>query len=124
MCSYNRVNNSYGCANSKALNGILKTELGFQGWVVSDWGAQHAGAATALAGMDVAMPYGDVFWGTHLTDAVTNGSVPENRVDDMVIRWVLYTLHLLTLTMEQDCCHMVQDGAGPGLPQTGHWHAR
>lgn len=30
MCSYNRVNNSYGCANSKTLNGILKTELGFQ----------------------------------------------------------------------------------------------
>ena len=30
MCSYNRVNNSYGCQNSKALNGILKEELGFQ----------------------------------------------------------------------------------------------
>jgi beta-glucosidase len=31
MCSYNRVNNSYGCQNSKLLNGLLKTELGFQG---------------------------------------------------------------------------------------------
>lgn len=31
MCSYNRVNNSYGCQNSKTLNGLLKTELGFQG---------------------------------------------------------------------------------------------
>lgn len=30
MCSYNRINNSYGCANSKTQNGILKTELGFQ----------------------------------------------------------------------------------------------
>jgi beta-glucosidase len=30
MCSYQRVNNSYGCANSKTLNGLLKTELGFQ----------------------------------------------------------------------------------------------
>ena len=30
MCSYNRVNNSYGCQNSKTLNGLLKTELGFQ----------------------------------------------------------------------------------------------
>lgn len=30
MCSYQRVNNSYGCANSKLLNGLLKTELGFQ----------------------------------------------------------------------------------------------
>lgn len=30
MCSYQRINNSYGCANSKSMNGILKTELGFQ----------------------------------------------------------------------------------------------
>ena len=30
MCSYERVNNSYGCQNSKTLNGLLKTELGFQ----------------------------------------------------------------------------------------------
>lgn len=30
MCSYQRINNSYGCANSKTMNGLLKTELGFQ----------------------------------------------------------------------------------------------
>jgi len=30
MCSYNRINDSYGCANSKTMNGLLKTELGFQ----------------------------------------------------------------------------------------------
>jgi beta-glucosidase-like glycosyl hydrolase len=30
MCSYQRINNSYSCSNSKALNGLLKTELGFQ----------------------------------------------------------------------------------------------
>jgi beta-glucosidase len=41
MCSYNRLNNSYGCQNSKTLNGLLKTELGFEGFVVSDWAAQR-----------------------------------------------------------------------------------
>jgi beta-glucosidase len=56
MCSYNRINNSDSCANSKALNGLLKTELGFNGFVVSDWYAQHAGVATTLAGMDMTMP--------------------------------------------------------------------
>jgi beta-glucosidase len=86
MCSYNRVNNSYGCANSKTLNGLLKTELGFQGFVVSDWGAQHAGVATALAGLDMAMPSAPVFWGSNLVTAVNNGSVPEARIDDMAIR--------------------------------------
>ncbi|KAJ4302277.1 hypothetical protein N0V88_002415 [Collariella sp. IMI 366227] len=88
MCSYQRLNNSYGCANSKSLNGLLKTELGFQGWVVSDWNAQHAGVATALAGMDVVMPGGTQFWGEHLLDAVRNGSVPETRLDDMVTRTI------------------------------------
>lgn len=32
MCSYNRINGSYGCQNSKLLNGVLKEELGFQGY--------------------------------------------------------------------------------------------
>ncbi len=86
MCSYNRLNNSYGCANSKTLNGLLKTELGFEGFVVSDWGAQHAGVATALAGLDVMMPNAGLFWGEKLVESVQNGSVTESRLDDMVTR--------------------------------------
>ncbi|RFU35240.1 hypothetical protein B7463_g1164, partial [Scytalidium lignicola] len=88
MCSYNRVNNSHGCGNSKTLNGLLKTELGFNGFVVSDWGAQHAGVATALAGLDVAMPSAPTFWGPHLADAVNNGSVPMSRLNDMAVRTI------------------------------------
>ncbi|KAJ0418586.1 glycoside hydrolase superfamily [Aspergillus carlsbadensis] len=86
MCSYQRLNNSYGCQNSKALNGLLKTELGFQGFVVTDWNAQHSGVASALAGLDMAMPVPYDFWGPHLVEAVHNGSVPESRLDDMVTR--------------------------------------
>ncbi|KAI5465363.1 glycosyl hydrolase family 3 N terminal domain-containing protein [Mariannaea sp. PMI_226] len=92
MCSYNQINNSYGCQNSKLLNGILKAELGFQGFVMSDWQAQHAGAATAAAGLDMTMP-GDTsfntglsYWGGNLTLAVVNGTVPEWRIDDMCMR--------------------------------------
>lgn len=92
MCSYNQVNNSYGCANSYTLNHLLKGELGFQGFVMSDWQAQHAGVATAYAGLDMAMPGDTLFdtnityWGTNLTIAVVNGTVPEWRLDDMVTR--------------------------------------
>lgn len=56
MCSYNRLNGSYACQNSKTLNGLLKTELGFQGFVVSDWGGTHAGVASVNAGLDMDMP--------------------------------------------------------------------
>ncbi|KAF8251875.1 hypothetical protein K440DRAFT_578757 [Wilcoxina mikolae CBS 423.85] len=92
MCSYQQVNNSYGCANSKLLNGLLKDELDFQGFIMSDWAAQHNGVATSLAGLDMSMP-GDSFfgnglsyWGGNLTLAVVNGSVPIWRLDDMVTR--------------------------------------
>lgn len=57
-----------------------------KGFVVSDWGAQHAGVATALAGMDMVMPSGSEFWAGNLTTAVNNGSVPEARLDDMATR--------------------------------------
>lgn len=92
MCSYTQVNNSYGCQNSKLLNNLLKDELGFQGFVMSDWQAQHTGAASAVAGLDMSMP-GDTefntglsYWGTNLTLAVLNGTVPAYRVDDMALR--------------------------------------
>jgi beta-glucosidase len=38
------------------MNGLLKTELGYNGFVVSDWYAQESGVATALAGLDMVMP--------------------------------------------------------------------
>uniref|UniRef100_UPI003CC92269 beta-glucosidase n=1 Tax=Thermoascus aurantiacus TaxID=5087 RepID=UPI003CC92269 len=92
MCSYNQVNNSYSCSNSYLLNKLLKSELDFQGFVVSDWGAHHSGVGAALAGLDMSMPgdtafgSGKSFWGTNLTIAVLNGTVPEWRVDDMAVR--------------------------------------
>ncbi|ORY68377.1 glycoside hydrolase family 3 protein [Pseudomassariella vexata] len=92
MCSYNQVNNSYACQNSKLLNGLLKSELGFQGFVMSDWQAQHTGVASAVAGLDMSMPgdtefsSGKSFWGTNLTLAVLNGTLPEYRLDDMAMR--------------------------------------
>ncbi|KAK7752827.1 hypothetical protein SLS62_005169 [Diatrype stigma] len=85
MCSYNRVNNSYACQNSKLLNGVLKTDLGFEGFVVSDWGAGHTGIASANAGLDLIMP-DEGFWGPRLVEAVNNGSVALERVRDMASR--------------------------------------
>ncbi|OLN96450.1 putative beta-glucosidase E [Colletotrichum chlorophyti] len=95
MCSYNQVNNSYACDNSKLLNGILKDEMGFQGFVMSDWLAQRSGVGSALAGLDMTMPGDGLFWqdgkslwGPELTKAVLNGSVPVDRLNDMVVRIV------------------------------------
>ncbi|KAI9045308.1 beta-glucosidase [Aspergillus affinis] len=86
MCSYNRVNNSYACQNSKVLNGLLKTELGFQGFTVTDWYARHNGIASADAGLDVAMPSSPTWKNHTLSLAVSNGSLAQARLDDMATR--------------------------------------
>jgi beta-glucosidase len=86
MCSYNRVNNSDACQNSKVLNGLLKEELGFQGFVVSDWFMQQSGVASALAGLDMVMPVAPYWAEGNLTQMVNNGSVSITRLDDMVTR--------------------------------------
>lgn len=69
MCSYNRVNDTYACANDRLLNGILKTELGFPGFVLLDWNAPHD-LDSANAGLDMVMPLGGA-WGRNLTDGRT-----------------------------------------------------
>ena len=56
MCSYEQINNSYGCQNSYSLNYLLKNELDFQGFVMSDWQAQHSGVGNILAGLDMVSP--------------------------------------------------------------------
>ncbi|KAK9454246.1 glycosyl hydrolase family 3 N terminal domain-containing protein [Dipodascopsis uninucleata] len=93
MCSYNRVNNSQSCQNSYLLNGVLKDELGFQGFVQSDWLGARSGVPSILAGMDMTMPGDGMSWadgisllGPNLTIAVLNGTVPMWRLDDMCTR--------------------------------------
>jgi beta-glucosidase len=86
MCSYNRLNGSHACQNSKALNGLLKTELGFQGFVVSDWYATHTGIAANEAGLDMVMPSSQFLTASSLAAAVQNGSLSSARLDDQATR--------------------------------------
>ncbi|GAB7350276.1 hypothetical protein MBLNU459_g0917t3 [Dothideomycetes sp. NU459] len=95
MCSYNQVNNSQACQNSYTLNYLLKGELGFQGYVVSDWYGTHSGVSAILAGLDMSMPgdpeqqwtnTGASYFGANLTIAILNGTVPAWRLDDAAVR--------------------------------------
>ncbi len=55
MCSYNRVNGTFACGNDSTLTKILRDEIGFKGFVTSDWGAVH-GVKFINAGLDMEMP--------------------------------------------------------------------
>jgi len=85
MCSYNLVNGDYACENDYLLNTALKKDFGFQGFVISDWGATHSVAKAAMAGLDMEMPGNDHF-GEPLKKAVQSGEVPQSRLDNMVHR--------------------------------------
>lgn len=87
MCSYNRINSTYGCENSKVMNGLLKGELGFQGHVVSDWGGTYSGAPSIKGGLDVEMPGGDYF-GDNIGEHIDDGEYDESRLDDMIARFM------------------------------------
>lgn len=91
MCSYNKINGTWACENDNALNKLLKQELGFQGYVMTDWDAQHSTVQAANTGLDMTMPGSDfnggtILWGPQLTSAVNSGQVAQSRVDDMVRR--------------------------------------
>ncbi|KAK0642537.1 putative beta-glucosidase G [Lasiodiplodia hormozganensis] len=109
MCGYNRLNQTYTCQNSKLLNGILKEELGFLGYVVSDFYATHDGVPAIEAGLDMNMPgpwdsmtaamtylggNNASLWGQNLTTSVGNGSLSEERLDDMIRRIMTPYFHL------------------------------
>lgn len=97
MCSYNRVNGTYACENEHILTGILRGELGFRGFVISDWFATHSTSGSANGGLDMEQP-GDLppgfqntwggsgFFGPNLEAAVGAGNVTEERLDEMVRR--------------------------------------
>ncbi|MCQ1996834.1 glycoside hydrolase family 3 protein [Arthrobacter sp. zg-Y1171] len=84
MCSFNRVNGPFACGNDTLLNQILKGQLGFPGFVSSDFNAAHS-LEDYAAGLDVAGP-GLEFSGPALLAAVQNGQVSEERVTDAARR--------------------------------------
>jgi beta-glucosidase len=76
MCSYNRINNIYGCGNETTLQNILRQQLAFTGFVQSDWGAVHK-TTDLFYGTDIEQPgnsAGTSNFGTALANAVTNGT--------------------------------------------------
>ena len=92
MASYNQINNSYASQNSYALNHLLEGELGYQVFVMTDWGGHHGGVSSTVAGLDMSMPgdfpilSGNAIWGSNMTAMVLNGTVPEWRLDDACMR--------------------------------------
>lgn len=86
MCCYNRVNGVYGSEQHKLLTEVLKDEWGFEGFVVSDWGAVHDRVAALKGGLDLEMPGPRKRRTKAVVEAIRNGEVDEAVLDETVRR--------------------------------------
>ncbi len=133
MCAYNKVNGTLCSENKWLLNDILRDEWGFEGLVISDWGAVSDRIASLRAGMDLEMPGDTAVCRRQILDAVSDGSLPEEvpnracrRILDLVDRFSLppekkapdwKKHHMLAAEIAADCAVLLKnDGV---LPLTG-----
>ena len=81
MCSYNRINDVYSCENSWLLQDVLRDEWGFEGLVMTDWGAMDDRTEALKAGLELEMP-GPAEWNDQkIVNAVKDGTLEEYVLD-------------------------------------------
>ena len=88
MCSYNRINGVYASEDPWLLTTVLRDEWGFEGIVVSDWGAVNSRVAGVIAGMDLEMPGSSGRTDAEVVAAVQDGSLDEAALDTVVDRLI------------------------------------
>jgi beta-glucosidase len=86
MCAYNKLNGTYCSEHHWLLTEVLREEWGFEGLVVSDWGAVHDRVAAVRGGLDLEMPPNLGVSDAAIVEAVRNGSLEESVLDEAVNR--------------------------------------
>ena len=112
MCSYNRVNGEYASESHRLLTEILRDEWGFDGIVISDWGAVNDRVKALAAGLElempgVAVPSNDKY----IVEAVKSGELKEEILDLAVER-------LLKLILREGAGSLDACAQGAGSPKT------
>lgn len=92
MCSYNKVNGEYASESEYLLTTILRDEWGFEGFVVSDWGAVNERVDALKAGLDLEMPSSYGQGDAKIVEAVKNGQLSEETLDRAIKRMLTFIL--------------------------------
>ncbi|MDE7282509.1 MAG: glycoside hydrolase family 3 C-terminal domain-containing protein [Lachnospiraceae bacterium] len=100
MCSYNKINGVHASDNKWLLTDVLRGEWGFDGMVVTDWGALNDRIEGYKAGCDLNMPGGSKFMEKAVLEAVKNGTLSESDIDVVVERIIRLALHSAEIRKE------------------------
>lgn len=129
MCSYNRINGVYASEDPWLLTKVLRDEWGFEGYVVSDWGAVSDRVAGVAAGLDLEMPASGGHNDRKVMQAVLEGKLDEKYVDLACERilninyrylenakpetpWDMEADHLLSARIAADCMVLLKNEGG------------
>lgn len=131
MCAYNKINGTYASENKMLLTDILREEWGFDGCVMSDWGAVNDRVRGLSAGLDLEMPASGGYTTQQIIEAVKNGSLPmadldkaAERILTAIFRYADANVqkpvfdrekhHQLAVEIEKECAVLLKnDGALP-----------
>ena len=84
MCMYNKLNGVYGAENKWLLTDVLRKDFGFEGMIVTDWGAENERVPGLKAGQNLEMPTSNGEGNRQIIEAVRNGSLSEDILDEMI----------------------------------------
>ena len=129
MCSYNRINGTFASENPWLLTDVLRKEWGFEGYVMSDWGAVSDRVAGVAAGLDLEMPASGGINDRKVVEAVKAGKLDEKLVDlccerilNIVFRyvenakpetpWDKEAQHLQAAEVAADCMVLLKNEGG------------
>jgi beta-glucosidase len=118
MCTYAKLNGTYGCQNPFLLRTYLRDHLNFTGYVVSDQGAIHDPRAAMDAGCDIEDGNSQY---TQLADLVRSGALDESKLDAALRR--LFYVRMLHGEFDPKAMVPYRDEALYGLKAYGHGHA-
>ena len=129
MCSYNRINGTYASENKWLLSDVLRDEWGFEGYVMSDWGATADRVKGIVAGMDLEMPSSGGVNDRKIVEAVKAGKLDEADLDKCVERilnivfryaenakpdtpWDMEAQHALSADIAAQCMVLLKNEGG------------
>ena len=138
MCAYNRINGCFCSENKWLLTDILRDEWGYEGAVISDWGAVRDRVLGLTAGMDLEMPGDAAICRKRILDSIADGSLPAEYLDKAcrnILRWIdKYCLpadrspvdweahHALAAEIAADCAVLLKNDGVLPLHETDRVH--